>query len=268
MKNSKQRRPGRQRATVARSQGATSTPAAPPLRMRDLVKATGLPRETIHFYRMQGLMPPPAETGRNTAVYTQEHVDRLLRIRELQERHFLPLKAIRAVLDDGFDEDFTPDQEDLVRRVRGTLAGWTSAQQKPSVPVTDFVPSRLSRSELNELIAAGLVTVHGRAGEARLSEDDAVILECWARFRELGLGPAQGVEPGDLRLYDEVMQQLVAREARLALRAHAGSGPEEVSRIIEVVGPVIGRLLGAMHRKQMRRFLAEFGGQVRSDGKR
>jgi DNA-binding transcriptional MerR regulator len=249
------------RAAADRRETAPAQAAAKRLRMRDLVHATGLPRETIHFYRMQGLMPPPAETGRNTAVYTQEHVDRLLRIKELQDRHFLPLKAIRAVLDDSFDEDFTPEQEDLVRRVRGTLAGWASAQQKPSVPVADFVPERISRREFKELLDAGLVTARGRSGETRVSEDDAVILECWARFKELGLGPEQGVEPGDLRLYQEWMQHLVAREARLALRARAASAPEELSRIIELVGPVIGRLLGAMHRKQMRRFLAEFDGR-------
>ena len=56
------------------------------LRMRDLVRESGLPRETIHFYRQQGLLPEPVKTGRNTALYTQEHVERLRRIRELQER--------------------------------------------------------------------------------------------------------------------------------------------------------------------------------------
>jgi hypothetical protein len=57
------------------------------------------------------------------------------------------------------------------------------------------------------------------------------------------------------------MERLVAREARLALRAYAGSPPEEVSQMIELVGPVIGRLLGAMHRKRLRLFLAEVGGR-------
>src|SRR5512139_4263957 len=99
------------------------------LRMRDLVRESGLPRETIHFYKLQGLLPEPIKTGRNTALYTREHLERLRHIRELQERQFLPLKAIRAIFDDSAEQGFTPEQEDLVRRVRGTLAGWTSAQQ-------------------------------------------------------------------------------------------------------------------------------------------
>jgi len=131
------------------------------LRMRDLVRESGLPRETIHFYKLQGLLPAPIKTGRNTALYTRVHLDRLRHIRELQERQFLPLKAIRAVLDESADEGFTPEQEDLVRQVRATLGGWVHAQQSPTVPVADFVPSRVPRKELRALVEAGLLHVQG-----------------------------------------------------------------------------------------------------------
>jgi DNA-binding transcriptional MerR regulator len=238
----------------------SSVATASRLRMRDLVRESGLPRETIHFYKLQGLLPEPVKTGRNTALYTQDHVERLRRIRELQERQFLPLKAIRAVLEDTDEEGFTPDQEDLVRQVRASLAGWAGAQQRPTVAVADLVPGRVSRRELRELVDAGLVAVHGSGPSARLAEDDAVILECWAQFKEAGLGPDQGVNPAELRLYDEAMERLIAREARLALRARAGAPAADLSRTVEQIGPVIGRLLGAMHRKRMRRFLAEVGG--------
>jgi DNA-binding transcriptional MerR regulator len=256
----------RTRATTDRTARLPSAASAAPvpdgrLRMRDLVRESGLPRETIHFYKLQGLLPPPIKTGRNTALYTHEHLERLRRIRELQERQFLPLKAIRAVLDDSAAQDFTPEQEDLVRRVRGTLAGWTSAQQRPTVPVADFVPGRVTRREMRELIGAGLITVHGSGGHAKVAEDDAVILECWAQFKEVGFGPEQGVAPAALRVHDHAMQELVKREARLAVAAYAGAHPEDVSRVIEQVGPVIGRLLGAMHRKHLREFLATVGSE-------
>ncbi len=232
--------------------------------MRDLVRETGIPRETIHFYKLQGLLPPPLKTGRNTALYTQQHIERLQRIRQLQERQFLPLKAIRAVLEDTEEEGFTPEQEDLVRRVRGSLAGWTRAQQHPTVSVSDFVPARVSPQELRELRDAGLIHVHGHGGKARVSEDDAVILECWAQFKEAGFGPGQGVGPTDLRLYDEAMERLVQREARLALESFRDGGADELSRVVEFIGPVIGRLLVALHRKRLRQFLADSGRPSRS----
>jgi DNA-binding transcriptional MerR regulator len=239
---------------------ATETPGVEPrLRMRDLVRESGLPRETIHFYKLQGLLPAPLKTGRNTALYSREHLERLRHIRELQERQFLPLKAIRAVLDESADEDFTPEQEDLVRRVRGTLGGWVRAQQRPTVPVADFVPSRVPRHELRALVDAGLLQVHGTPERGRLSEDDAVILECWAQFKQPGFDQDQGLGPSDLRLYDEAMERLVAREARMVLRARGGAPAEELSRMIEQISPVTERLLGAMHRKRIRQFIAEVG---------
>jgi hypothetical protein len=86
-----------------------------------------------------------------------------------------------------------------------------------------------------------------------------VILECWAQFKEAGLGPDRGVDPAEFRLYDAAMEQLVRREARLALRAYAGASADEISAVVEQAGPIIGRLLGAMHRKRLRQFLAEVG---------
>jgi DNA-binding transcriptional MerR regulator len=243
-------------ATAGTPPGAASEAR---LRMRDLVRESGLPRETIHFYRLQGLLPEPVKTGRNTALYTFAHLERLRRIRELQEQQFLPLKAIRAILDDTAAEGFTPEQEDLVRRVRATLVGWTGAQQRPTVPVADFVPDRVSRHELRELVGAGLIAVDGKTGGGTVTEDDAVILECWAQFKEAGLGPRQGFAAAQLRVYDDAMERLVTREARLALDAYADAPAEELSRVVELVAPVIGRLLSAMHRKRLRRFLLDVG---------
>lgn len=232
----------------------------PTLRMRDLVRESGLPRETIHFYIQQGLLPRPLKTGRNTALYPAAHVERLRRIRDLQEQQFLPLKAIRAILDETAEERFTPEQEDLVRRVRATLVGWADAQQRPTVPVADFVPERVSRRELRELVNTGLVRVHGAATSGTVTEDDAVILKCWAQFKEAGLGPDRGVSPAEFLVYDQAMEQLVAREARLAMRAYDGAPVEDVSRVVEQAAPIIGRLLAAMHRKRLRHFLLDAGG--------
>src|SRR3990167_7497312 len=71
----------------------------PRYRMKDLCAQTGLQRQAVHFYIQQGLLPEGEKTGRNMAYYSQIHVERLRLIRRLQEEHFLPLKAIRAVVD-------------------------------------------------------------------------------------------------------------------------------------------------------------------------
>ena len=257
---------GRLRASPARTQparslGRTRAPdTATALRMRDLVRESGLPRETIHFYMQQGLLPQGPEDRSQHRPLHPDHLERLRRIRELQERQFLPLKAIRAILDDTADEGFTPEQEDLVRRVRATLGGWVNAQQSPTVAGLGLRAG--SRAATG---TEGTDRVRPRAGARprptprTLSEDDAVILECWAQFKEAGLSPDRGVGPAEFELYDSAMEQLVRREARLALRAYSGATVDELSRVVEQTGPIIGRLLSAMHRKRLRQFLAEAG---------
>lgn len=247
-------RPGRDRESMPEPEAQ--------LRMRDLVRQSGLPRETIHFYIQQGLLPRPLKTGRNTALYPAQHLERLRRIRELQEQQFLPLKAIRAVLDESNAERFTPEQEDLVRRVRATLGGWADTQQRATVPVADFVPARVSRDELRELVKVGIVHVHGPVAAGTVTADDAVILECWAQFKESGLGPDRGISPAEFVIYDQAMEQLVVREAQLAMRAYEGAAVDEISRIVKKAAPIIGRLLGAMHRKRLRQFLIDAGGST------
>jgi DNA-binding transcriptional MerR regulator len=69
------------------------------MRMRDLETASGVGRETIRYYIREGLLPEPLRTGRNAAVYGDEHVSRLKTIKRLQEERFLPLAVIRTLLD-------------------------------------------------------------------------------------------------------------------------------------------------------------------------
>ena len=72
---------------------------AEPYRMKDLCRLTGLPRQVIHFYIQQGLVPEGHKTGRNMAYYGDEHVRRVRLVRTLQHERFLPLKASRALLE-------------------------------------------------------------------------------------------------------------------------------------------------------------------------
>src|SRR4051812_29405876 len=91
-----------------------------PFKMKDLCARTGLPRQAVHFYIQQGLVPEGHKTGRNMAYYGPEHVERLLLVRRLQHERFLPLKAIRALLDER-DDAFSPAQRRLLEDVKQHL---------------------------------------------------------------------------------------------------------------------------------------------------
>ena len=71
-----------------------------PYKMKDLCERTGLGRQAIHFYIQRGLLPPGHKTGHNMAYYSEVHLERIQLIRKLQHERFLPLDAIKAILDE------------------------------------------------------------------------------------------------------------------------------------------------------------------------
>jgi len=64
--------------------------------MEDLCELTGFSRRTIRYYVQEGLIDPPAGRGRG-GFYFDSHLDKLLKIKSLQDRG-LRLSAILPVL--------------------------------------------------------------------------------------------------------------------------------------------------------------------------
>src|SRR5262245_10235319 len=88
--------------------------------MKDLCRLTGLPRQAIHFYIEEGLVPEGRKTGRNMAYYGDEHLERIRLVRRLQHERFLPLKAIRAIVEER-DDGFSPVQRQMLADVKQRL---------------------------------------------------------------------------------------------------------------------------------------------------
>jgi DNA-binding transcriptional MerR regulator len=65
-------------------------------RIDELAHKAGLTVDTIRYYSREGLLSAPERSGRHK-LYGTEHLDRLTRIKELQEQRF-SLAAIRALL--------------------------------------------------------------------------------------------------------------------------------------------------------------------------
>jgi DNA-binding transcriptional MerR regulator len=65
-------------------------------RVEEIAAAAALPVDTLRFYQSRGLVPPPQRRGRR-AVYSDEHLARLRRIRALQQQGF-KLEQIQRVL--------------------------------------------------------------------------------------------------------------------------------------------------------------------------
>ncbi len=68
------------------------------MKIAELVKITGVPRTTIHYYIREGLLPTPQSAGKTVAYYNQEHVERLLKIKKMREVDLLPISEIKNLL--------------------------------------------------------------------------------------------------------------------------------------------------------------------------
>lgn len=68
------------------------------LTMSELERASGIPRSTIHFYLRRGLLPEPQKTAGNRALYSDDHLALLERIRVAKESG-LSLDEIQAELE-------------------------------------------------------------------------------------------------------------------------------------------------------------------------
>lgn len=183
-------------------------------RMQELVKATGVPKSTILFYRAQGLLPPPFETGPNSAVYDPACVERIRFIRGLQANHRLTLAEIR---------------ERLAAGETGGLKSYLRLEETTfGRPETDKRLSRtafcratgLQPAETDELVGVGLLRP---LVQGSFDADDVAM---GRGYRE---ALAAGNRAADLRFYVELGEAIVAAELALLNRATGRPPPAKAA---------------------------------------
>jgi DNA-binding transcriptional MerR regulator len=234
---------------------------AGPYKMKDLCRITGLPRQAIHFYIQQGLVPPGRKTGRNTATYGEEHVERVRVVRQLQNERFMPLKAIRAVLD-GKDEHFSPEQRALLLDVKERLA--TSLAKPDGAPRVEVRPllarHGLTRADLDDLAKARVVdVVRGPRGKLLVSADDAWAFELYAEVRRAGFSRELGFDARFLRLYERSVSALFERETDILTQRLSKLPPDRVAAMLEKAIPLVHQFFARYHAKKIREFFATMG---------
>ena len=220
------------------------------LSVEDLAVRTGVTVRTIRYYQSEGLLPPPARSGRE-ARYGQAHVERLDRIAELQARG-LRLQAIADVLDGtagdtadwlGLGEvlrrpwiDDRPvvlGDRELADRLAGTPSGTTDAlersgvlERRPgAVPLSWVVPSP-------ELLDIALATIR------------------------LGLDPDAGARLRDVlqrRLRGAAAELVAAFTEEVSRTQLAEQGPAALADLLAQLQPLTRRTVDLLFAHEMER---------------
>src|ERR1044072_4690367 len=207
------------------------------LRMGELAEASGVPAPTIKHYLREGLLPEPVRTSRNMAYYPPEFVERIKLIKQLQEERFMPLRAIKAMLDQDPEraralvelEDRILDRALVGERTRTSAA---EARQRYGVP----------KDVLDRLPGLEWLSPNSRG----YSPSDVKIIEAISRFRAGGYDEEIGFTVYDTLRYKSALEELVREEVDVVMGRLAGEvSPERVVEMLEAGAQPLQALIPA-----------------------
>jgi DNA-binding transcriptional MerR regulator len=211
------------------------------LRMRELAEASGVPAPTIKHYLREGLLPEPVKTSRNMAYYPPEFVDRIKLIKQLQEERFMPLRAIKSVLDeDPARARALVELEDRIldRALAGERTRTSPAEARERYGVPKEVLDRLEKLEVLSPNTRGY------------SPSDVKIIEAISRFRAGGYDEEIGFTVYDTLRYKSALEDLVREEVGMVMDRLAGEVlPERVVEMLEAGAQPLQDLIAALHTK-------------------
>jgi DNA-binding transcriptional MerR regulator len=213
------------------------------LKMSELVEASGVPGATIKHYLREGLLPEPMKTSRNMAWYRPETVERIKLIRRLQEERFMPLKAIRKVL----DED--PDQAEALLEVEDSILERALASERTRTSAAEVRKAYGVPAEaLERLAEIGILTPNSRG----YSPSDVRIIEAISRFRAGGYDERTGFTVYDTLRYKRALESLVREEVDVVMERLAGEvSPDQAAELIESGAEPLRDFIAALHTKLM-----------------
>jgi DNA-binding transcriptional MerR regulator len=150
-------------------------------RVEALAAAAGVSVDTIRFYQGRGLLHPPRRAGR-VALYDDEHLERLSRVKALQLRGF-GLAVIARIVRGEFDAADEALVEAVVAASEETGGEpeefWTLAELAQRAGVAVVLLETLERE--------GVLVPRRLQGEARYTQADLVALHSGLKLLEYGL---------------------------------------------------------------------------------
>jgi DNA-binding transcriptional MerR regulator len=211
------------------------------LRMGELAEASGVPAATIKHYLREGLLPEPVKTSRNMAYYPPEFVDRIRLIKRLQEERYMPLRAIKSVLDtDPERAQALVELEDSI--LERALAGERTRTSAPEVRERYGVPKEV----LDRLEELDVLSPNSRG----YTPSDVKIIEAMSRFRAGGYEEDIGFTVYDTLRYKRALEELVKEEVDVVMERLAGKvEPERAVQMLQAGAQPLKDLIAAMHTK-------------------
>ena len=209
--------------------------------MKELAEASGVSAGTIKHYLREGLLPEPVKTSRNMAYYPPEFVERIRLIRQLQSERFMPLRHIKAVLDDD------PERARALVELEDRILERALAREQTRVSAAELRKRyELPQEALDRLAELEILTPNSRG----YSQRDVEIVEAISRFRAGGYEESVGFTVYDTLRYKRALEGLVKEEVQVLMDRLAGEmEPARAMELIEAGTEPLRDLIAAMHQK-------------------
>jgi len=179
------------------------------MKISQLVKRTGVPKETIHFYIREGLLRKPRKSGVNSAEYNEGYVDQIRLIKDLRDNYYLPIPEIKKIVKDFKKQ--SPSDQAISQFYSQFFRPADRLFAKEVIGRETFQEATgLSRKWLNKAEEWGVITPEKREDDAIYSTDDLAIGKLMVDMDHLGFGPKEGFDPEDLRHIAEFVNNFVA----------------------------------------------------------
>ena len=187
----------------------------------------------IRYLEDQGLLTPRRTQG-GYRMYTEDDLERLTQILQLQRDEFLPLRVIRQVI-------ASPDS---AQRRRKLPPGLGAAEDE--VTLSELIErSGATPDFVRELEEFGLLVVRAGGGEKRFPDTDIEVVVLCARLAQFGLAPR------NLRVFRTsadrnaaLLEQVVAPALRAKNPERRREGLEDLQTLADIAQELSTLLLG------------------------
>ena len=223
------------------------------MKISELAKRTGVPKQTIHYYIRTGLLPKPRKLGSNSAEYDDSYVERIQLIKDLQNDFFFPLPTIKKIMWEhrGANkqamlklriEYFRPVEQYLGTGVEGDDALMEA--------------TGLAERWLPPLKQWGYLSPQPKDGVDVYSQDDIIIAKVMVNMAKLGINRRNNFAP-DVTLpmlanrFREIAKTLIDDFQRATANLKPGEREELAMRGHEIMGVLFYHL----YRKYAREYI-------------
>lgn len=168
------------------------------MKISELAQRTNVSKQTIHHYIREGVLRKPRKRSTNSVDYNESYVKQIQIIKNLQEDYFLPLSAIKKILQK------LKTKTDLEKSVFEFMTEFLQPLDRllltEVVGKENFIEATgISEKWLSKMEEWGVISSNRKNGEACYDQDDVIIGRAIVEMGRLGFGRKEGYEVSKLQ---------------------------------------------------------------------